>query len=65
MADLPVRMYCTISGMDETVYFHPRQIKMEWYIDIESFNGCDSNWHRCRECEICKIEAYDKVFNRV
>jgi len=63
-ADLPVKMYCPISDIEETVYFHPVQLDGQWYIDINSFNGCDRNWHCCKECEVCKKEAYAKVFER-
>lgn len=63
-ADLPVKMYCPISNVEETVYFHPVQLDGQWYIHIDSFNGCDRNWHCCKECEICKTEAYAKVFER-
>lgn len=61
-ADLPIKVYCPISNIEETVYFHPVQLDGQWYIDINSFNGCDRNWHKCQECETCKTNAYAKVF---
>ena len=63
-ADLPVKMHCPISNIEENVYFHPVQIDGKWYIDINSFNGCNNNWHNCRECEACKTAAYAKVMNK-
>lgn len=61
-ADYPVRMYCPIFNIEETVYFHPVELDGNWYVDINSFNGCDRGWHSCHECEDCKIKAYDKMF---
>lgn len=63
-ADLPVKMYCPISNIEENVYFHPVQIDGKWYVDINSFNGCNNGWHSCQECEACKTKAYTKVFNQ-
>lgn len=62
MADYPVKMYCPISRREENVYFHPVQIDGEWYVDPNSFNGCDNNWHLCEECENCKAAAWKKIF---
>lgn len=60
-ADLPVKMYCPISNIEEDVFFHPVQIDGKWYISIDSFNGCDNSWHACKECETCKTAAYAKL----
>ena len=61
---LPVKIYCTFAHRDETVYFHPVQIEGEWYVDINSFNGCDSNWHGCPQCEACKYNAYNLILKK-
>ena len=63
-ADLPVKMYCPINNIEENVFFHPVEMNGEWYIDINSFNGWDRDWHSCQECEACKVKAYAKVFDR-
>lgn len=61
---LPVKMYCPFSNIEENVFFYPIQVDGEWYVDINSFNGCDNSWHCCQECENCKTKAYDKIFGR-
>ena len=63
-ADLPVKMYCPFRYIEDTVYFHPVQLNGEWYIDINSFNGCENNWHSCAECENCKTSAYAKIMSQ-
>ena len=63
-SDLPVKMYCPFSNIHENVYFLPVQSGGKWFIDIDSFNGCNNNWHKCRECEDCKKKAYTKVFSQ-
>ena len=60
--DYPVRMYCPFTHKNETVFFHPVAIKGEVHVDINSFNGCGSNWHRCPQCEACKYNAYNMMF---
>lgn len=62
MADYPVKMYCPFSNIEELVYFHPVQKDGEWYVSRESFNGCDRNWHGCKECEDCKVKSWEKEF---
>lgn len=61
--DLPVKVHCPISNTDDYVFFYPIEVDGKWYIDINSFNGCDHGWHSCNECETCKTKAYQKVFN--
>lgn len=64
MADYPIKIHCPISKVDEYVSFHPIEIDGEWYVDINSFNGCDTGWCKCQECEDCKIKAYEKMMGR-
>lgn len=64
MADLPVKIHCPIRDVEEDVFFHPVEIGGKWYVDINSFNGCDIGWSDCKECENCKTEAYRKVVGR-
>ena len=59
--DLPVKMDCPISNIEEDVFFHPVQMDGKWYISIDSFNGCCNSWHACKECETCKTAAYAKL----
>ena len=63
-ANLPVKLHCPISNTVQTVYFHPAQLNGQWYVDINSFNGCDLLWHNCQECEACKAVAYAKIFSQ-
>ena len=49
MADYPVTIYCTIRGVEEKVFFHPIEHEGQWYVDINSFNGCDIGWSACKE----------------
>lgn len=62
MADYPVNIHCPFSNIEEKVYFHPVQIDGKWYVDKNSFNGCDNLWHSCPECENCKVKAWNKIF---
>jgi len=55
-----VKIHCPISSADEYVFFYPVEHKGEWYV---SFNGCDSNWHACKECETCYQKAYEILTN--
>ena len=64
MADYPVKIYCTLRNVEEIVYFHPIEIDGKWYVDKNSFNGCDIGWCGCQECEDCKEKAYKKMFDR-
>ena len=41
MADYPVEIHCLLRNVEETVFFHPIEIDGKWYVDINSFNGCD------------------------
>lgn len=59
--DYPVRMYCPLTYAEEIVYFHPIEHNGKLLVHIDSFNGCDRNWHACAECEACKKNAYEKV----
>lgn len=61
-ATLPVKIHCPIYNTEDTVFF-PEQIDGEWYINIDSFNGCENNWHGCKECDNCKAKAYAKIFD--
>ena len=61
-ADYPVKIYCPLSSTEELVYFHPVEMEGKWYVSIDSFNGCDRLWHACKECEVCKIKAYEMMF---
>ena len=62
MADYPVKVHCPLSRKEEDVYFHPVHIDGKWYVDENSFNGCDNSWHSCPECERCKSKAWQKIF---
>lgn len=64
MADYPVTIYCPIRGVEEKVFFHPIEHEGQWYVDINSFNGCDIGWSACKECEDCKIKAYQMILNK-
>lgn len=64
MADYPVKIHCPIRNVEETVYFHPVDIDGKWYVNINSFNGCDIGWCDCEECAQCKDAAYKIMMNR-
>ena len=64
MADLPVKVHCPIRDVEDDVFFHPVEINGKWYVDINSFNGCDIGWSDCKACEKCKIDAYKKIVHR-
>ena len=56
--DIPVKIYCPLSEKEEVVFFHAQQIGEIRRVTIDSFNGCDTNYHGCDACENCKTAAY-------
>ena len=56
----PIDIYCPISNETETVFFYPVQHDGKQYVN---FNGCDHNYSKCKECEVCHKEAYKLLCN--
>lgn len=56
-----VRIYCPALRRQETVYFSEVVINGEYYLE---FNGCDTEFHTCRECDSCQKAAYQKLLDQ-
>lgn len=63
--DLPVKVYCSIRMVEETVFFQPVERDGKLYISADRFNGCDIGFCACEECEQCKHKAYDSLMRRM
>lgn len=56
----PIEIHCPISQTKETVFFYPIRQDGKNYVQ---FNGCDHNFSKCKECEVCHKEAYKILCN--
>ena len=63
--DYPVKVFCPITGSETTVFLHPKPNGKTYTLNINSFNGCNDNFHKCQECENCKLSAFKIVEKQV
>ena len=59
--DYPVKIYCPLINAETIVYFHPKPNGEKYTLHIDSFNGCNDNFHGCPECDACKLSAFEIV----
>lgn len=64
-SDFPVKIYCPIIHTEEFVYFHSQKLGEKWVVPKDSFNGCDSNFHGCAECDACKNAAFEILKEKI
>lgn len=59
--EYPVSVYCPLRKKEETVFVRALESPV---CDLSpTFNGCESDFHDCQECETCKTKAL-KLFTR-
>ena len=56
--DIPIKVQCPLTYMEETVYFIPIQKDGKWYV---AFNGCNNNYGSSNKCEACGKLAAEKI----
>lgn len=55
---LRVINYCPFSHKEEFVYLYSAEELGENYF---YFNGCDTNFHGCQECDSCAKEVFAEL----
>lgn len=61
---VPVEMYCTITGEETPVFWPVIVLDGKEYIDRNKFDGCDGQFSGCLECRKCQEESYKKLMGK-